>query len=168
MGDGKIVVIERSHIDFIKNGDWYVWSESQNGNAKGDYIKAWQHVHTIFQNVGATNVNWVWCVNVGIFPLSEWYPGDSYVDWVAADGYNWGGNASFGHTWQSFQSVFNSTITQLAALTSKPIAITEVASDESGGSKVRVGNEGDLTCHSFRQTGSLTCTPLNFQITILK
>jgi hypothetical protein len=71
-------------LDHEMNGDWqFPWSEQLNGNYPGDYIRAWRHVHDIFTSVGATNTTWVWCPNVSdnsTLPLSEVYPGDSYVD----------------------------------------------------------------------------------------
>src|SRR5439155_6305391 len=44
-----------------------------------------------------TNVIWLWTANANGFKLgtpsvaSKFYPGDDYVDWVSADGYNWHG-----------------------------------------------------------------------------
>ena len=43
---------------------------------------------------GATNVVWVWCPTAWTFVTrsprpSAYYPGAAYVDWIAADGYNW-------------------------------------------------------------------------------
>jgi hypothetical protein len=56
------------------------------GGATG-YIAAWQHIWTIFHNVGATNVAFVWCPS--IFSLATtYYPGDSFVDWIGWDGYD--------------------------------------------------------------------------------
>ena len=107
------------------------WSEQTNGNSAGQYVLAWKHVHDIFTSVGATNVTWVWCINVegsGETSMSELYPGDSYVDWIGMDGYNWGGTS--GHSWQSFTSVFSQTYTDIQSLApSKPIIIAETASD---------------------------------------
>jgi beta-mannanase len=49
------------------NGDWYPWSGvSNNDEGKGPelYIKAWKHLHAlIYNNVKATNIKLVWCVN---------------------------------------------------------------------------------------------------------
>jgi len=56
-----------------------------------EFKAAWAHIHSIFASVGATNVVWVWCptgygFTTGI--AQTFYPGDSLVDWVAADGFN--------------------------------------------------------------------------------
>jgi beta-mannanase len=126
-------------FDHEMNGGWYPWSETANGNASGEYVQAWRHVHDIFESVGATNVNWVWCPNVvfaGSTPLAGLYPGDADVDWVAMDGYNWGTNPAKPSGWQSFTQVFKPTYDQLGVLApAKPVMIAETSSTEFGGSK---------------------------------
>jgi beta-mannanase len=76
------------------NGNWYPWAEAVNGNTAGQYATAWQHVRDIFTAAGATNVKWIWAPNVlysGSTALAGLYPGDSYVDVVGVDGYNYQG-----------------------------------------------------------------------------
>ncbi len=126
------------------NGDWqFTWSEKLNGNAPGDYIKMWRHVHDIFEREGAHNVTWVWCPNISsdsTTPLNAVYPGDNYVDWTCLDGYN------KYPTWLEFNQVFAADninwlhnsyreITKLAS--NKPLMIGETASLEAndGGEK---------------------------------
>jgi beta-mannanase len=106
------------------NGNWYPWAASVNGNTAGEYIQAWQHVHNIFVNVGAANATWVWCVNVvaGMpTPISQVYPGDNYVDWLALDGYNRTTNS-----WQDFSTLAATTVSQLTNIApGKPIMMAE-------------------------------------------
>lgn len=121
------------------NGNWsYPWAEQLNGNQPGDYVKAWRHVHTIFQREGATNVTWVWCPNhVTSFstPLQSLYPGDAYVDWTCLHGYNWGGR-----NWLTFTQLFrgvswnpyDSYQQVLDIAPSKPMMLGEWASTEAG------------------------------------
>ena len=119
------------------NGDWYPWGATVNGNTPAQYVAAWRHVHDIFQQAGVTNVSWIWTPNVvmGSTPtLASLYPGDAYVDWIGADGYNWGTSQSWS-SWQTFDQVFGPTLTALAQISSKPIIIGETASTEAGGSK---------------------------------
>ncbi len=121
------------------NGGWYLWSEQKNGNAAGDYVNAWRHVHDIFAQVGATNVTWVWCPNVefsGSQALEGLYPGDSYVDWTCMDGYNFGTDPAKPDSWKTFSQVFTPTYNHLLQIApSKPIIIAETASTEIGGTK---------------------------------
>jgi len=73
------------------NGNWYSWSDGRFGNANGDYVLAWRHIHDLFEAAGADNIIWVWSVNrVDNLPdktIARVYPGDDYVDWVGASGY---------------------------------------------------------------------------------
>ena len=119
------------------NGNWNPWSEQVNGNQPGQFVLAWRHVHALFTAQGVTNVTWVWSPNIEYStstPLSELYPGDAYVDWVAMDGYNWG-NVGAWHTWESFSALFQQTYNDLLAITAKPMMIGETASTEQAGNK---------------------------------
>ena len=120
------------------NGNWFAWMEGVNGNQPGESVAAWRHVHDIFTEVGADNVTWVWCPNIDpggkMRDLASLYPGDEYVDWTGLDGYNW---ATSSKDWASFDELYRSTydyITQTLA-PSKPLAISEIGSTETGGSK---------------------------------
>jgi hypothetical protein len=99
----------------------------------------WRHVHDLFEAEGATNVTWVWSVNIeypGSSDLLGLYPGDAYVDWVAMDGYNWGTNPAKPDTWKSFSEVFTQTYNRLGQIApNKPVMLSEFASTEYGGSK---------------------------------
>ncbi|MFM8320501.1 MAG: glycoside hydrolase family 26 protein [Chloroflexota bacterium] len=121
------------------NGTWYAWSEKRNGNQPGEYARAWRHVHDIFEQVGASNVTWVWCVNTiyaNSVPIEGLYPGDAYVDWTCVDGYNRGESPVKNDQWRSFRDVFSATYDALLAIApDKPIMIGETASTEYGGSK---------------------------------
>lgn len=128
------------------NGDWYPWAAGVNGNTAADYVAAWRHIHNIFQQAGATNVQWVWSPNYdypGLTPLASLYPGDAYVDWVAMDGYN-RGTALSGAGWQSLADIFGPTYAKLSAMTSKPFMIAETGSAEAGGDKAAWITEGFL------------------------
>ncbi len=53
------------------------------------YVEAFQHIVTLFRAAGATNVAFVWCPSIaGTNYAAAYYPGDSYVDWIAWDGYD--------------------------------------------------------------------------------
>ncbi|HEY3553211.1 MAG TPA: glycosyl hydrolase, partial [Solirubrobacterales bacterium] len=122
------------------NGFWFPWGEGINGNAPGQFVAAWRHVHDIFTAVGATNATWVWCPEVDLHnkltPLAELYPGDEYVDWTGLDGFNWGKRAG-SPGWQTFNQVFHRTYREIvtAIAPSKPMMLPEVASSNKGGNK---------------------------------
>lgn len=124
------------------NGDWYGWS----GNPTG-YVNAWRHVVGVFRQDGATNVKWVWSPNVeynGSYPFTSYFPGDSWVDYVALDGYNWGTAGQGPDRWESLYEVFASSYAKLTQLSSKPVIIAETSSSEAGGNKADWIRDGFL------------------------
>ena len=112
----------------------YPWSVGVNGNTAADYIVAWRHIHAIFAAAGATNVQWVWSPSVAWDAQTDFrpmFPGDTYLHWVALDGYN---NAAWGG-WQSFSQIFAASYQTLTSFSTRPVMIAETSSGESGGSK---------------------------------
>jgi hypothetical protein len=60
-------------------------------HSPADYIAAWKHIRAVFAAAGADNVSWVWCPTAWGFKSGRaqpFYPGDSQVDWICADGYS--------------------------------------------------------------------------------
>jgi hypothetical protein len=115
------------------NGSWAPWERGHVGSTPRSFILAWRHLVSIFREVGADNVRWVWCpnVNTGRLPFMQYYPGDGWVDWVGLDGFNWGGSIG----WRPFSEIFAGSYEELARRTSKPIVIAETGSGQTGGDK---------------------------------
>jgi beta-mannanase len=145
--DGRAVMLRFGHE---MNGNWYGWSGAANGSslaASQQFVATWRYIRDRFTRAGATNVTWVWCVNAESVPNATWnaienyYPGDEWVDWTCADGYNWGtsqtiANAGWTSHWQTFDEVFSSTYARITTLApSKPFMLGEFASSELGGNK---------------------------------
>ena len=129
---GQPLVIRFAHE---MNGDWYPWAAGVNGNTAADHRAAWRHVVSVFTRARVKNVTWLWTANVpypGSTPLSQLYPGDSYVGRVGLDGYNWGTTQSWS-TWQSFGEVFGPGVAELDALTARPLHVTETGAPEGAG-----------------------------------
>lgn len=107
------------------NGHWYPWGTKDTTPAT--FVKAWRHVHGLFQDVGATNVIWVWSPNVvnpvPAVKLKPYWPGDAYVDWVGIVGY-W--TTTGAHT---FGTLYGPTRRQVAAFTDKPVLISETSAE---------------------------------------
>ena len=124
------------------NSDWFPWGEGANGNQRFEFVPAWQHVHDIFTQVGASNATWVWCPYAyaekpRFGALASYYPGDAYVDWTCLDGYNWARNGVNPQPWHSFDEIFGHayrTIVRKVAPT-KPMVLAEMAS--GGGPKAK-------------------------------
>lgn len=136
------------------NGWWYMWSEQNNGNQPGDFVKAWRHIHAIFEEVGASNVTWVWCVNATgtskLTPAASLYPGDAYVDWVALDGYNFGSDGIDG--WLTAEQIFRPMYDEITGIApSKPVMIAEVAASEDGGPLGRPASKAAWIDESFAE-----------------
>jgi hypothetical protein len=96
-------------------------------HSPADFIAAWRHVHDLFASRGATNVVWIWSPTAWKFQTrSPWppdyYPGDAYVDWIAADGYNW--YPQPGTNWRSWNQIFQPFYDWASTMT-KPIMIAE-------------------------------------------
>lgn len=114
------------------------WFAEMDGNAKRSkavspaaFIAAWRRIYNRFQAQGATNVEFVWCPTAWNFQTGsapQWYPGDGYVQWLCADGYNWAPRRP-GAEWTSFESTFAS-FHAWAARRGKPLMIGEVGSGE--------------------------------------
>lgn len=115
------------------NGSWAPWEGAINGNTPAEYVAAWQHVVSLFRAAGATNVTWVWAPNNGpTGTIASYYPGDSWVDVLGIDGYNWGS----ADVWQTFTQVFGAAYDIVTSLNAtKPVVIAETASNQAGGDK---------------------------------
>jgi hypothetical protein len=85
-------------MDGTANRSWVVSPE--------DFVASWRYIHDLFKGVRAV---WVWAPNAGAFEgkrggADAYYPGDAYVDWIAADGFNW--SACKGALWEEFSDLF--------------------------------------------------------------
>ncbi len=107
-------------------------SESPYTQQPVSYIAAWKHVKAIFDSQGASNVSWVWCPNIdskgGVYTWDDYYPGDTYVDWIGVDGYN---TSTYGDPDRSFGTIFTPFLSHFAGR--KPLMIGEFATDSSFG-----------------------------------
>jgi beta-mannanase len=124
------------------NGNWYPWAPGSGGETPADYVAMWQHTVSLFTAIGldASHLQWIWAPNatdVGGYTAESEYPGDAWVNWVAVDGYNWGTSQSWS-SWQTPAQVFDGMIARLQALTTRPLAITEVASSTATSSGTSV------------------------------
>ncbi len=114
------------------------WFWEMDGNKKisfagtpAQYVAAWQHIVTVFRNQGAENVRWVWCPNASAFKdgtAQQFYPGDDFVDWIAADGYNWA-PGRHGDDYRPFKDIFEGFY-GWASLKNKPIMVAETGVQE--------------------------------------
>ncbi|HEY2237899.1 MAG TPA: glycosyl hydrolase [Streptosporangiaceae bacterium] len=130
---GHRVVLSFGHE---MNGYWYTWANTQTDPAT--FVRAWRHMVDVVRATGASNVTWLWTVNVVQTEQSPqipdpraWWPGPSYVDWVGIDGY-------YHSTSDTFSQVFGPTIVDVRRLTPAPILITETGAASSSVQQVAV------------------------------
>jgi beta-mannanase len=104
-------------------------------------------MYGIFRQAGATNVRWVWCPDGTGFARhtsQAYYPGNAYVDWICADGYNWA-PALPGASWSSFQEIF-APFYEWGLSTGKPMLIGEFGTVEGApGAKAAWFTQADRT-----------------------
>ncbi len=139
---GHAVVLGFGHE---MNGDWYSWGYGHV--APSTFVAAWRHIVTLFRSEGADNVTWLWTVNQdrpGTGPVASWWPGAKYVTWVGIDGY-------YTRPSDTFAKVFGRTISQVRAITHKPILLSETGVGTSAGRFVKISNLFD----GVRQTRTL-------------
>jgi hypothetical protein len=74
------------------------------------FKRAWRRVYRIMRARGATNVKFVWCAVASNFAsgrAQRYYPGDDYVQWIAADGFSfYPVKLSSTSRWRSFHEIF--------------------------------------------------------------
>jgi Glycosyl hydrolase family 26 len=96
-----------------------------------NFVRAWRHIHNVFDAEGATNAVWVWCPNASGFTWGdarEYYPGGRYVDWICADGYNWAPGEA-GAQWRSFGDIFEDWY-RFGVAKDRPLMIGETGAQE--------------------------------------
>lgn len=103
------------------NGNWYPWGHNKATAAQ--FVRAWRHVHDVFQDEGVSTVIWVWSPNI-VNPvprvaLKPYWPGDGYVDWVGVVGYYARTGA------QDFATLFGPTFRQIRTFTRRPFLLAE-------------------------------------------
>jgi hypothetical protein len=96
------------------------------------YVAAWRHVHDLFaaQGVGGA---WVWAPDADAFAgarggVDRFWPGDDYVDWIGADGFNPGG-CDGGTGWSDFGAIFRAFYAWGTAK-AKPLMVSETGTVE--------------------------------------
>jgi hypothetical protein len=124
-----------AHEMNITDSPWWPGHYSQDASA---YVAMWKHVHDVVASIqtqyGKHNIEWVWSINYASNPGDAWnaipnyYPGNSYVDWIGLSGYNWYNSPGHNIPWKSFTDLFGAVLTDLTCRYSKPQILTEIGS----------------------------------------
>ena len=120
------------------NGGWYPWGYRHT--SPKIFVAAWRHIVQVFREAGASNVTWLWTVNVmdknvpaPIPSPDAWWPGGSYVNWIGVDGY-------YLQSSSVFASLFGPTIAAVRGLTNDPILIAETGAPPAVGQVAKVND----------------------------
>jgi cellulose synthase (UDP-forming) len=89
-------------------------------NSAEDFQRAWQYLYTFFNNLGVSNITWIWNPRTA---SPEWYPGPDFVDWVGVSCLNYADGRN-DDDWYSFADIYNSKRTALSSF-KKPVIVTE-------------------------------------------
>ncbi len=128
--------------DAFRNFGWPVYlaihhepeDDSSAFGTPADYAAAFRHIVDVFRGHGVTNVAFVWNLMSWTFAPGSgkdpnaYYPGDSYVDIVGADGYNWAPGRP-GAAWTSFGQIFQN-VYDFAVAHGKPLMAVEYGVQE--------------------------------------
>lgn len=107
--------IQARAADLIAFGGPVIFSfhhEPDGDDAAGtpaDFVAAFRHVRSVFEDAGVTNVLYAWTMTAWSFRSAQaasYYPGDDAVDVIAADGYNWYTCPGVSGPWRSFTNIF--------------------------------------------------------------
>lgn len=114
------------------NGDWYPWAPAKAGCSPATYVRLWRRLHRFVTETGVpdTNVQWIWAVNhadVGDVTAESLFPGETVVDLVGVDGFNWGASQSWSE-WQTPATVFEGMADRLESLSDRPVCVPEFGS----------------------------------------
>jgi Glycosyl hydrolase family 26 len=114
------------------NGNWFPWSGTSSL-----FISAWQRTVDVLRSVGVRKASFVWAAASSQCCFRDYYPGGRYVDWVAADGYNWNSPNAWCTThpgWCQFKEIFHGTSDNVEHVLGpkKPFMVAETGSREGG------------------------------------
>ena len=106
---------------------------SQYGS-QAEFVAAFRHVVDVFRAHGVSNVGFVWTMMAWSFDsrsgesIPAWYPGNNWVDFIGADGYNWYPGRA-GTSWAMFGTVFDQ-VNAFAVSQGKPWMAVEYGAQE--------------------------------------
>ncbi|MES2592442.1 MAG: glycosyltransferase [Bacteroidota bacterium] len=85
-------------------------------------VKSWQYLYSFFNNLGVSNLTWVWCPS----NASEiaYYPGEKFVDWIGVNCMNYSKDVK-AKDWYSFSDIYNPYRNTFGNF-KKPVMITSV------------------------------------------
>lgn len=114
------------------NGPWYDWGYTHVTAAA--YVAAWRHVVTVFRQAGASNVTWLWTVNVaspGVSDPADWWPGSDWVGEAGLDGY-------FDTAAETYANRIAPTVAAVRQFWTGPVILSETAASPAAGQAAEI------------------------------
>ncbi|MFN2268264.1 MAG: glycoside hydrolase family 26 protein [Desulfonatronovibrio sp.] len=161
------VIIRFAHEMNLKRYHWGSDESEYGPESPERYKRMFRYVHTRFDEVGAENALFAFCPNAESIPHPEYdqdaawntamnyYPGDTYVDILGMDGYNWGTTQraqihGWESSWQSFEDIFSPMYHELKKINPvKPVIVFETATARQGGNRDKWVIEAFKTADSW-------------------
>lgn len=93
--DNSVIIPEARRLRAFGHRVFLTFASEPDGvwgqGSAAQFVAAWRHIHDVFARLGVRNVVWVWTTE-GYLPharqIAAMYPGNSYVDWIGYDPYN--------------------------------------------------------------------------------
>lgn len=131
----------------------------RNGSA-AEYVAAWRRLVTVFRQQGVRNVRYLFIATAHGFgqeskrQAAPYYPGDSFVDAIGADAYNWYTcRAGVRNAWRSLADLIEPLRQFGSAHPSKPLWLPEFGSAEDPAAPGRKAEWVSSAEALFRQPG---------------
>lgn len=168
---GKPLLMRWGHEMNLSRYHWGTSSGAYGPESPDLYKRMFQHIVSLFRAEGAINVLWVFCPNSESVPnlsydatagwnrISAYYPGDSWVDVLGLDGYDWGESRTMEKDgWRShrrsFKQIFEPAYRELSALAKqKPLVIFETAGVDQGEKRAVWLKEAFVLAGTWRISG---------------
>ncbi len=111
--DASVIIPEAQHLKaygkpVILSFDHEMDAHVPEAGQPADYVAAYRHIWNTFASMHVTNVIWLWTITGYPGHDAEYkalYPGNSYVDWIGYDPYNFG--ACHRATFRSFEQTID-------------------------------------------------------------
>jgi len=103
------------------------------GDSGQNFAEAWDYIVAIFNQVGATNVGWVW-QPASVRAFETHFPSRTNVDWIGVPTLNTGKLG--GGAWRSFADIYRPYHDKAAPL-HLPVLLSDFGTSEAGGDVVK-------------------------------
>jgi len=156
LGHARQITQFRAPVFITFNHEPEAGDSSRMGTG-ADFIAAWRKLISTYRQAGVTNAQYTWNMTAWGFARTDakaatnYYPGDAYVDHIAADAYNW--YACRGTDWRSLASIIEAHRRFGQQHPTKGLMLYEWSSTEDPGKAGRKATWFREATQLFKQTG---------------